>query len=162
MKNTKGKNLLAGVFAVVLVVVCVFWFMGDDLEHIEDTNGADNYALQKITDANIIERDLGALGGPNEETDNITNTTTYSAKKFTGVAEIYGENLTANRITITVNHAKVTEGNFRLVLVVDDEIVHDFTLNELTQTYVLEDVSGYVSLRVAGESANFMFDYYIN
>lgn len=127
---------------------------GDDLEHIEDTNGADNCTLQEITDANIIERDL--------EADNITNTTTYSAKKFTGVAEIYGENLTANHITITVNHAKVTEGNFRQVLVVDDEIVHDFILNELTQTYVLEDVSGYVSLQVAGESVNFMFDYYIN
>ena len=47
-----------------------------------------------------------------------------------------------------------------MVLCVDDEIVHTFTLNELSQTYVIENVRGTVSLRIAGESADFMFDYY--
>lgn len=161
-QNSKKKNIVWGIFSIVLIVVAVIWFLGDDLEHIEDTNGADNYALQEITDENLIRLDMGALGGPNIRSDNITNTTTYSAKRFTGVAEIYGENLITNRWEITVDFAAVEEGNFRMVLVVDDEIVHEFALNELTQTYVLEDVSGYVALRIAGESANFTFDYYIN
>lgn len=159
--NSKVKNILCGIFAVVLIIVCFNWFQSDNVEHIEDTNGDDNYALQEITDENIINLDTGAIGGPNEESDNLTNTTTYSAKNFTGTAEIYGENITTNRFEITVDFAKVEAGNFRMVLLVDDEIVHDFTLNELTQTYVLEDVSGYVSLRIAGESAAFTFDYYI-
>lgn len=121
-QNSKKKNIVWGIFRIVLIVVAVIWFLGDDLEHIEDTNGADNYALQEITDENLI----------------------------------------TNRWEITVDFAAVEEGNFRMVLVVDDEIVHEFALNELTQTYVLEDVSGYVALRIAGESANFTFDYYIN
>lgn len=157
------KNKLFGIIIVIAVAaVAIFMFMGNDLEHIEDTNGAENFALQTITDENIINKDIGAVGGPNMSTDNISNTTTYSSKKFTGVAEIYGVDITTTSMDITVNHASVTEGNFKLVLLVDDEIVHEFKLNELSQTYTLEKPSGYVSLVIAGESANFEFDYHID
>lgn len=158
--NEKTKKILIGIGAIVLIVVAVVWFMQSDLEHIEDTNGADNYNLQTITDSNIINRDIGAMG-LKISNSTITNTTSYSSEKFTGVEEIYGENIVANRMEFNINHASVTEGNFKIVLLVDDEIVHEFKLNELMQTYVLENPSGYVSLRIAGESANFMFDYYI-
>lgn len=158
--NEKTKKILIGIGALVLIVVSAVWFMQTDLEHIEDTNGADNYNLQTITDSNIINRDIGAMG-LKISNSSITNTTSYSSEKFTGVEEIYGENIVANRMEFNINHASVTEGNFRIVLLVDDEIVHEFKLNELMQTYVLENPSGYVSLRIAGESANFMFDYYI-
>lgn len=157
----KKSKLFGIIIAIAVVAVAIFMFMGNDLEHIEDTNGAENFALQTITDANIINKDIGAVGGPNMSTDNISNTTTYSSEKFTGVAEIYGTNITATSMDIIVNHASVTEGNFKLVLLVDDEIVHEFKLNELTQTYTLENPSGYVSLVIAGESANFEFDYSI-
>lgn len=158
--NEKTKKILIGIGALVLIVVSAVWFMQTDLEHIEDTNGADNYNLQTITDSNIINRDIGAMG-LKISNSTITNTTSYSSEKFTGVEEIYGENIVANRMEFNINHASVTEGNFKIVLLVDDEIVHEFKLNELMQTYVLENPSGYVSLRIAGESANFMFDYYI-
>lgn len=157
MKWKKGWVVLV----IVLAVVCAFWLLKGGTKHIEDSNGPDDYGLVEVTDQNIIQRDIGAVGGPSEDWDSISNTTTYSADKFTGVAEIYGESMIANRLEITVNHAQVTAGNFRLVLLVDDEIVHDFALNELMQSYVLEDVSGYVSLRIAGESAAFSFDYFI-
>lgn len=158
--NEKTKKILTGIGALVLIVVSAVWFMQTDLEHIEDTNGDDNYNLQTITDSNIINRDIGAMG-LKISNSTITNTTSYSSEKFTGVEEIYGENIVANRMEFNINHASVTEGNFKIVLLVDDEIVHEFKLNELMQTYVLENPSGYVSLRIAGESANFMFDYYI-
>lgn len=157
----KLKKVLIGIAAVLVAVLCVKWFVLDGAKHIEDTNGDSNYTLQEITDENIINRDIGTVGGPNETTDNITNTTTYYSEKFTGVDEIFGENITANRFEITVNHAKVESGNFKMVLLQNDEIMHEFTLNELTQTYVLENVSGYVALRIAGESANFTFDYFL-
>lgn len=156
--NEKTKKTLWGIFGVVLVVVAAFWFLGDDLEHIEDTNGPDIYKLQTINDHNIINLDVGALN-VNESKSNITNTTTYSSKKFTGVYEIFGENIKGNRFDITVNHARVDSGNFKMVLVHNDEIVHEFKLNELTQDYTLENPDGYVALRIAGESADFMFDY---
>lgn len=158
--SEKIKKILIGIGAVVLVAICGIWFLSNDLEHIDDTNGAENFELQTITDSNIINMDIGALN-LKESTDNITNTTTYSSNKFTGVAEIYGTNLIGNRFDITVNHARVDSGNFKIVLLEDDKIVHEFNLNELSQTFTLENPSGYISLRIAGESADFMFDYYI-
>lgn len=154
------KKVLLGIASVALVVVCAIWFLSDGLEHIEDTNGADNFSLQTITDDNIINMDIGALDYK-ESKDIITNTTTYSSNKFTGVAEIYGTNMVGNRFEITVNHARVDSGNFKIVLLEDDEIVHEFKLNELTQTFTLENPSGYIALRIAGESADFQFDYTI-
>lgn len=158
--NEKIKKLLTSVAVVIFVAVALIWLMGSDLEHIEDTNGEDIYTLQTITNYNIINMDKGSLG-TKTTTDSITNTTEYHSNKFTGVCEIFTENIKTNRMEITVNHAQVTKGNFRLVLVVNDEIVHDFALNELTQTYVLQDVSGTVSLRIAGESAAYKFDYFV-
>ena len=57
------KNVLWKVFGVAMVVICVVCLVLDDTEDIEDTNGADNYALQVITDQNIIKQDMGMVGG---------------------------------------------------------------------------------------------------
>lgn len=156
----KLKKILIPVLAVIFVGVFAVLMFSSDLEHIEDTNGADNYSLQQITDSNIIKMDIGALNYK-ESKDIISNTVTYSSNKFTGVAEIFSENMVANRFDISINHAQVTSGNFKIVLVLNDEIVHEFKLNELTQSYTLENPKGTVSLRIAGESADFMFDYYV-
>lgn len=158
--NEKAKKTIAIIGAVALIAVCIIWFSSSDLEHIEDTNGAENFALQTITDENIIKRDIGAMG-LETSTDSVSNTTTYSSDKFTGVEEIYGKNIWGNRLEITINHAKVDSGNFKVVLLENDKIVHEFALNELSQSYVLENPDGYISLRIAGESADFMLDYYI-
>ena len=158
--NERVKKILITVGAVIFAVVVGIMAFTNSPEHIEDTNGEDNYKLQKITDYNIINRDIGATGYKTEK-GVISNTTTYSSDKFTGVAEIYGSNIWGNRFEITVNHARVDSGNFKMVLLEDDRIVHEFELNELTQTYVLENPNGYISLRIAGESADFQFDYSI-
>lgn len=155
------KKILAPVAAVVLIAVAVILFMGNDLEHIEDTNGPDDFTLQVITDENIQNLDVGALNVGQHSDLLGGDTVTYTSKKFTGVYEVFHENIITNRYEITVNHARVDAGNFKMVLCVNDEIVHEFKLNELTQTYVLENVRGTISLRIAGESADFQFDYYV-
>lgn len=156
----KIKKILVFVLVAVFIAVFAMWMLSSELEHIEDTNGADNFSLQQITDSNIINLDIGALNFQ-KTTDRISGTTAYSSDKFTGVAEIYTENLITNRFDISINHAQVTSGNFRIVLVYNDEIVHEFKLNELMQSFTLENVKGTVSLRIAGESADFMFDYHL-
>ena len=161
LAGEKLKNAAVFVFAVVLVAVGFFWFGKDSLDHIEDTNGADNYALQVITDDNIRNLDVGAKNVGQSSSIFTGDTVTYSSKKFTGVYEVFSTNIITNRYEITVNHARVDAGNFRMVLCVDNEIIHEFALNELSQTFVLENVRGTISLRIAGESADFMFDYYV-
>ena len=156
----KTKNILWALFALVMVIVFTMLFLNNDLEHIEDTNGPDDYTLQTITDENICKMDIGALNVRIQEAL-IGDTVTYESNCFSGVYEVFYENIITNRFEISVNHAKVSAGNFKMVLCLDDEIVHTFSLNELTQTFVLEDVKGTISLRIAGESADFMFDYTI-
>ena len=160
--SKKTKDLLWKVFAIVLVTVCGAWFMVGDVKHVEDTNGPDVYTLQTITDSNIIKKDMGALNVKESRSILGGGTVTYSSERFTGVYELYTSNIIATSLEVTVNHARVDKGNFRIVLLLDDEIVHEFKLNELTQSVTLEDVRGTVALRIAGESANFLLDYHVS
>lgn len=158
--NEKFKKILTIVGVIAFIAIGIIWIFGRGIEHIEDTNGPDDYSLTTITDENIINLDVSAI---NVKTQNslISDTITYSSNKFSGVYEVFLDNVITNYFEITVNHTQVNSGNFRMVLLVNDEIVHDFNLNKLTQTYSMENVAGTVSLRIAGESADFMFDYSI-
>ena len=46
----KLKNLVIGIVAVVVLIYGAISLIGNGSQHIEDTNGADNYSLQQITD----------------------------------------------------------------------------------------------------------------
>ena len=154
----KLKNLLIGIVAVILVGYFVISMLTSNLKHIEDTNGADNYNLQQITEYNIINMDIGALN-LTESNELFNNLPTYKSDKYTGVSEIYMTNIWGNRFDITLYNLRVKSGNFKVVLLHNDEIVHEFKLNELLESYTLENPNGTVSLRIAGESADFEFSY---
>ena len=77
---------------------------------------------------------------------------------MSGVLELYEDRLKNETLDITVS-CEITKGNARLVLIVDGEIVHDFDLNGADQSLVLENVSGNVSLKIAGESAGYAVSY---
>lgn len=154
----KIKKILTGIGIVVFIAVFALWMLSSDLEHIEDTNGPDIYKLQQINDGNILKMDMGALNLV-EADELFNNLPTYKSEKFTGVSEIYTTNIVGNRFDITLYNLWVKSGNFKVALVHNDEIVHEFKLNELMQTYTLENPKGTVSLRIAGESADFEFSY---
>lgn len=150
------KKLILFIVVVVFLVVFAIWMFSSDLEHIEDTNGA-TFQLQQITDSNIINMDIGALNVSKTKTP--LSETEYSSDKFTGVYDIFTTDIVGNRFDITLFNTVVNSGNFKVVLIHNDEIVHEFKLNELMQTYTLENPHGAVSLRIAGESADFEFSY---
>ena len=153
------KKLIMGVAIIAFIVVFVISMLNSPkLEHIEDTNGAENYQLTTITDSNIILRDIGAKGLTRVK-NNITNTEEFKSDKFTGVEEIYGVNIIGNRMDITITNLQVDSGNFKAVVVHNDEIVHEFRNNEMMETFTLENPKGYVAIRVAGESADFYLTY---
>ena len=71
----KAKKLLFTVVAILLIAIAVVWFLGDNMRHIEDTNGADNFELQTITDENICNLDMGSLNVNVSESFNTTTCT---------------------------------------------------------------------------------------
>jgi len=152
------KNKFSLIFAIVFVVVAAVWFLNSDLEHIEDKNGPDDDSLTTITDENIIKMDMGALGGPNYKKGMLTgDTIEISAEKFTGVYEILYDNfIGTSDFVLNITSFDIQEGNFEMTVVHDDKIVARLEPGMFVD-YLLEDVKGNVSLRIAGESAAFNF-----
>lgn len=148
------KRFLVVLIGLVGGIAAAIMLLTSDFSHIEDTNGPDVYTLQTITDENIINRDLGAMG-LEKSTSKLSNRITYSSDCFSGVDELHMAQYFASSMVITVHDPRVTAGNLRLVVLVDDEIVHDFPLNEGDQTCELQVTSGTVAIRLAGESAEF-------
>ena len=56
---------------------------------------------------------------------------------------------------LEIKTVKATKGNLRLVILSDNQIIHDFLINQPNQTYSIDESQGDISLVVAGESANF-------
>lgn len=149
-------NLLWCLVAVAMIAVAAVWMMGDDLEHIEDTNGTDNYALQTITDENIVKGDVGALN-LRKHTSPLNDSITFSSDRFTGVAEIMLTNFVLpSDFDLEVTGFHVNSGNFKMAVVHDEAIVAVIEPDLFASCY-LEDVTGTVSLVIAGESADFTF-----
>lgn len=157
--NEKTKKILIIAAAVVLVAVVAVWFILGGTEHIEDTNGPDNYALQTITDENIIKMDVGAIGGPKISRNVLQGSNVeFSSEKFTGVYEVLYDNFIGKSdFVLDMTGFEVKGGNFKMVVVHDDKIVATLEPGMFVD-YRLEDVTGTVSLRIAGESASFTFN----
>lgn len=153
------KDNMKRVYKFVLLIILLLSLTACGTVY-EDTNGADNYELQTITDENIVKMDVGATNFSYRETNlpfGISSAEYYS-ENFNGVYEIYLTNyLFASTVEIYVGHMEVTEGNFRLAVINDDEIIFDIPLDSFGETYRFDDITGTFAIRAAGESASFEF-----
>jgi len=158
--NQKLKKVLLIAGVAVFIAVALLWIFGSGLKHIEDTNGPDNYALTAITDGDIIKNEMGALTPVTTRAALIGDAIHFESNKFTGVSELlYNNYVLPSDVIFSINTLSVTEGNFRMVVVHDGKIVAEIKPNseELIQEVRLENVTGYVSVRIAGESASYSF-----
>ena len=146
------KKCLCALLALFMLLSC----SGCITFSYEDTNGEDNYALQTLTDADIL-RGAGSTTVLSSKVT-INNKTECKAKTMSGVLTLLDTKLNNEPFAITVS-CHITKGNARLVLVVDDEIVHDFALNTDNQTFTLPNVTGKVRLKIAGESTGYTVTY---
>ena len=133
-------------------------------EEYEDTNGEDNYKLQTITDANIINLETGSSGLSYEELDlGLLHSSEYSAKNFNGVDRIFTTTLIGKSdIRVYIGHMNVEKGNFKMVVINNDKIIHEFDLDTFNEEFYFEDLSGDFSIHVAGESAAVDFHIEVN
>lgn len=56
----------------------------------------------------------------------------------------------------------VKSGNFRLVVVNNDEIIYDFPLDTFNEEIWFHEIVGSFAIHVAGESASFKFDVQVD
>ena len=155
--NKKLSRLLSVLFVIFIVGFFAISFFSGGLEHIEDTNGAENTTLTTITDSNIIKLDTGALAPVTISRPMLSDGLKFSSKKFTGVYEVlYNNYIGASDFELDLTSFTVTEGNFKMAVVHNEKIVAVIEPDTFVN-YRLENISGTVSLRIAGESAAYEF-----
>lgn len=155
MKNKNSKFLWI-LLAVAVVAFCGYSFLTSDLEHIEDTNGPDNFALTTITDENIIQQDIGALN-VKKSTGILNDGITFSSNQFTGVYRVFQTNFFFDSdFLMDLAGFYVNSGNFKMAVVNDGEIIATVEPG-LFSTCNLSDLNGSFELVIAGESADFEF-----
>lgn len=142
--------LVAGVIAIVMLI-------NSDFEHIEDKNGPDDYSLVSISDVQIIDKTMGCMGPGWSKSFKHPNKVKFHSDKFTGVYEVlYANYIGDSDFDLVITDFVVTEGNMKMVVVHEDEIIAVIEPGEYNEIYI-EGLSGYVSLRIAGESAAYSF-----
>ena len=167
--SPKTKNIMWIVFAIAIVAVCLVMFiLNPGPEHIEDTNGADNYSLQTITEQDVIEQKMGARGTVRERETHldiagwsVSDGIRYSSDKLTGVYMLYNTTLMkGSDIHVTLAEFEIKEGNFAFYIVFDGEVVGQVTPDDGAYSeFLLENVekTGTLEYVIAGESASFEF-----
>ena len=167
--SPKTKNILWIVFAIAIVAVCLVMFiLNPGPEHIEDTNGKDNYNLQIITEQDVVKQEMGARGTVRERETHldiagwsVSDGIRYSSDKFTGVYMLYNTTLfKGSDIHVTLAEYEIKEGNFAFYIVFDGEVVGKIMPSDGAYSeFLLENVekTGTLEYVIAGESASFEF-----
>ena len=160
--SEKTKAMLWKVFAVVIVITIAAWMILNPApKHIEDTNGADNYALQTITEYDVVKHDMGTRGGPNTSEPLLMSGVKYSAFKFTGVQLMNSYHIfKGSDIVVDLMNFEIHSGNFAFYVVFDGEIVGEVKPDDTGMAmFEMRDVTkgGLVEYVIAGESAKFSF-----
>ena len=146
------------LLCMILVFSMCFALVGCGTEY-PDTNGEDNFDLETITDENIINLETGASGLTYEELNlGALHSSEYSAKNFNGVERLYFTSFIGKSdVCVYIGHMTVESGNFRLVVINNDEIIKDIPLDTFNEDIWFEDLTGDFAIHVAGESAKFDF-----
>ena len=162
----KDKTLLI-VFGTMAILFAIWFFLGGTkAEHIEDTNGPDDYSLAVITEEDIFAKGVKtAKGGPKTKTSkgqlfglSVSSGTTYFAEKFSGQYIIEEWNFWGKSdLVFNIYNYEVAGGNFKMYFASEDKILETIEPGAeiYFEKYDLEP--GYYQLIIVGESAEFSF-----
>lgn len=140
----------------VLLIILGFLFLEscgiNNLKHIEDINGEDNYSLNTLTEKDILSKNPHALFVKSLRTEK-NKKIKFSCEKFSGVSDITSYNLEEDKEYIFIVNATINKGNGEIFIYKDGKKVAsiDWRLN---QEIKLENINGKIYFRIAGESAN--------
>lgn len=161
------KKFLGILFAIAMVTAAVVMVVKQPrIDHIEDTNGRDNYALQQLTEEDVLGDGpayRGMLGykeaGVKVGIFKLGGGVQYFTRKLSGVATLFSTEVREGEfVYMTLNNLKVRKGNLVFYVILNDEIVGEITPDqrgalEFSMDHVPSD--GVLKYVVACESASF-------
>ena len=165
-KKANKKKIIIG-FTLAFVFMCIN-FISITVSHnkYQDTNGADNFSLQHITDDQIlngptkITKTNYQIHSSGEKTgiENYSGVDrehiSISVDKLSGVELIQATKATTDNVKITAD-TRVEGGNFRLVVVIDKEIYEDFDINKKDSIKIKNCKDKEIFVYIIGENAKF-------
>ena len=126
------------------------------VKHIEDTNGESNHSLTVITKEDMLNGYPTKTVGRKISRKN--NEYNCSIKKFSGVEELFSGSFKDEDVAVKLN-SKVESGNAKIILVYNEIIIKEFSLNASNQIVSLTNTNGKIRILVAGESAKISVDF---
>lgn len=136
----------------LLLIVCLS--MVACMQHVEDTNGADDHSLTTITKEQLLGSSsaIKTISVRSEANGKIE----YSVDKFTGVEKVEEVRVKdgTDSITFAVN-TTLTEGNMYVYVRRDGQIVGELAIGKNDALTLEKPAPGKYELCIAGESANF-------
>ena len=146
------------VISLILICALTLVTLVACFDHIEDTNGEEDFSLVTITDEDFIQYSHSLVSNNSVRTE-IGNRTKLKIGKISGIDiieefSVFG----SGSVTISMNMS-VTSGNCRLVLVHNEQIVYDFNINGEDSFVATE--RGHYYLKIGGESATVSMEYTI-
>lgn len=167
-KNLKNVYIVIA-FLLCVAVFCVAMSLWSDSQHIEDTNGMDNYTLETITDAELISLNTsstadsvehgtyGNKSGVNQNSVADYDIIKYSSERTSGIKVMQATKVSKDTLILTIDNV-VESGNCKIVIVIDGEIYTEIQLNS-QNTIELKDMQGKEVFVVIGcESAKLDFE----
>ena len=165
-KKANKKKIIIG-FALAFIFMSIN-FISVTVSHnkYQDTNGADNFSLQHITDEQIlngptkITKTNYQIHSSGEKTgiENYSGVDhehiSISVDKLSGVELIQATKATTDNVKITAD-TKIESGNFRLVVVIDKEIYSDFEINTKDTIKIKNCKDKDIFVYIVGENAKF-------
>ena len=136
------------IFSLLIIIIMMF-ITSCGLEHIEDTNGEDDYMLSTLTKEDIINGTNTIISARVYSTKGSKHT--EKVKKLSGVSNLLNiEDSKSRKVYINF---KVNSGNGIVAIVSNGYITHFFETN--TDTYVTLKGGQKDIVKVAGESCNY-------
>lgn len=161
--NTRKRALCRlGILALSLALLLGgFWLWNRSLSHIPDCNGPEDYALATLTDAELLALDSEPtwLMSVKDKTHELQYRagTAVASKNFSGVYELFRTNYAEpTDFEMNVRGFNLYGGNFKMAVVNNGEVIAEIEPG-LYSKCALPGLTGEVSLRIAGESAEFVF-----
>lgn len=157
-----GKLPGWAVLPIILIVIAGFLFF-PKMDHIADANGPDDFTLATLTEADLLAKSLTCTGGPNSAVGHfslpggweLSGGVKLYSDKFSGVTDIlWADYILPSDFTLHLDHFSVEGGNFRMMVVNNGKIIADIQPGD-NMDILIEDLTGYTTVRIAGESAAF-------
>ncbi len=165
-KKENKKRIISGLVVAFVLTGIPFVSVAINHNKYKDTNGANNYNLQHITDEQILNNTIGVTKnnysfhssgektGFNNFSDFDYKRRKVSAEKLSGIELIQATKVNTKNIELTAE-TKVECGNFRLAVVIDKEIYDDFKINT-KDTIKIKNCKGKdILVYIVGENAKF-------